>query len=213
MSFKGFTNKDFDVFKIDGLEQRMEAIVSSVRPKLELLGEHYAPSLSAVTGNEMYYHTAKHARRSVNPPDDTWVAFSSNNRGYKMLPHFQIGMYETHLFVWFAVIYEAPIKESFATILEQNQSDILRMIPDDFVWSIDHTKPDVIPHSEVKDGEFLKMTKRLKEVKKAEILCGIQIQRNDPILRKPAQLLSEIENAFQTLIPLYQLSQQSVVTS
>ena len=37
-------------------------------------------------------HVAKHARRSVNPPIDTWVAFAPNKRGYKMLPHFQIGL-------------------------------------------------------------------------------------------------------------------------
>ncbi|WLD95010.1 YktB family protein [Alkalihalobacillus sp. AL-G] len=213
MTFKGFTNKDFDVFKINGLEQRMEAIKSRIRPKFEDLGEHFAPFLTAATGDEMFYHTAKHARRSVNPPEDTWVAFSSNKRGYKQHPHFQIGLFKTHLFVWFAVIYEAPIKESFASILEKNQSEVLKAIPDNFVWSIDHTKPDAISHKEVENGEFPKMTHRLKEVKKAEILCGIHIQRDNPVLKKPVQLQTQIEQAFQSLVPLYQYAQRSSVSS
>ena len=57
--------------------------------------------------------------RTVNPPNDTWVAFAANKRGYKMMPHFQIGLWETHLFVWFAVIYEAPNKAEFGKRLEE----------------------------------------------------------------------------------------------
>ena len=91
MEFGGFTNEDFDVFLIDGLEARMDALKTTIRPKLEQLGAYYAPSLSALTGDEMFVHVAKHARRTINPPKDTWVAFANNPRGYKMLPHFQIG--------------------------------------------------------------------------------------------------------------------------
>ncbi|WP_397261357.1 DUF1054 family protein [Peribacillus simplex] len=32
--------------------------------------------MSVLTGDEMYPHVAKHARRKVNPPNDTWVAFA-----------------------------------------------------------------------------------------------------------------------------------------
>ncbi|RKJ52340.1 DUF1054 family protein, partial [Butyricicoccus sp. 1XD8-22] len=34
-----WTNEDFDVFRIDGLEQRMEALTTIVRPKFQILGE------------------------------------------------------------------------------------------------------------------------------------------------------------------------------
>src|SRR3954462_14851465 len=114
MDFGGFTTEDFNVFLIDGLEARMEALKNTIRPKLEQLGEYFAPTISAITDDEMFIHVAKHARRTINPPKDTWVAFSNNSRGYKMLPHFQIGMWNTHLFIWFAVIYEAPQKNVIA---------------------------------------------------------------------------------------------------
>lgn len=120
MEFKGFTNEDFDVFQIDGLEARMDGLKERIRPKLESLGQYFAPALTTLTGDEMYVHVAKHARRTINPPKDTWVAFANNPRGYKMLPHFQIGLWNTHLFIWFAVIYEAPLKEEVAARFTKN---------------------------------------------------------------------------------------------
>ncbi|WP_261133840.1 YktB family protein [Bacillus sp. Marseille-Q3570] len=203
MNFNGFTEQDFNVFNIQGLDARMEAIQNQIRPKLENLGGYFAPTLSAATGDEMFYHTAKHARRTVNPPDDTWVAFANSKRGYKKLPHFQIGLFESHLFVWFAVIYESPIKKDFAKILSEHQGEVLKQIPDDFVWSVDHTKPDAIPHSEVDEETFSKMTTRLKDIKKAELLCGIHIPNHDQILQDGEALLSKMDQTFHTLTLLY----------
>ena len=107
-------NSDFDVFQIDGLENRMEALVTRVRPKFEELGKQYSLYFSGVLGNEYFAHVAKHARRSVNPPKDSWVAFAPYKRGYKALPHFQVGLWGSHLFIILAVIYEAPDKVAIA---------------------------------------------------------------------------------------------------
>ena len=112
--FPGFAAADFDVFEIDGLEAQMEALIWHIRPKLEELGARLSPVLALETGLEFYPHVAKHARRTVNPPKDTWVAFASNKRGYKAHPHFQIGLWGTHVFIQFAIIYEAVGKSSFA---------------------------------------------------------------------------------------------------
>src|SRR5690606_2855666 len=37
-------------------------------------------------------HVARHARRTVNPPDDTWVAFAGDRRGYKKDAHFKVAV-------------------------------------------------------------------------------------------------------------------------
>lgn len=206
MNSQRFTNLDFDVFDIDGLDERMEQLILNIRPKLEFLGAQFAPTLSSLTGEEMFPHVAKHARRTINPPNDTWVAFSSSKRGYKMLPHFQIGLWKTHLFIWFAVIYEAPNKAEFGKKLENNMATILKTIPPHFVWSGDHTKPEATPMKELKQDELLKMFKRLSTVKKAEILCGIQIPRNEVINMNMNDLSSKIHDAFHHLIPLYRLA-------
>ncbi|RID87648.1 DUF1054 domain-containing protein [Peribacillus asahii] len=200
-----FTTSDFNTFTIDGLEERMDALKERIRPKLQDLGDYFAQQLSIMTGEEIFPHVAKHARRTINPPKDTWVAFAANRRGYKMMPHFQIGLWETHLFVWFAVIYEAPNKAEFGKRLEENAELLKNSIPENFVWSIDHMKPDVIPHSGLNTEDLLSMFKRLQTVKKAEILCGIQIPREEAVQLTDKELVDTIQYTFETLLPLYKL--------
>jgi uncharacterized protein YktB (UPF0637 family) len=206
MEFNGFSREDFEVFIIDGFENRMEAIKTQVRPKLEMLGEHYAHYLTALTGQEIHFHVAKHARRTVNPPKDTWVAFSENSRGYKMMPHFQIGLWETHLFIWYAVIYEAPQKEVVAINFKKNLSLILKQIPDNYMWSGDHTKPDAIKQSDLGRNGLLSLFERVQSVKKAELLCGIQLSQEEVAHMEPKQLIETIENTLNTLLPLYKMN-------
>ena len=205
MKFNGFTNEDFDLFLIDGLDERMDKLISTLRPKLELLGEHFAPSLSVLTGEEIYPHVAKHARRTINPPNDTWVAFANNKRGYKMLPHFQIGLWHTHLFVWFAIIYESPVKVEYGKKFEKNIDKIISEIPLSFVWSGDHMKPDTTPMNEMSKDDLLQLFKRVQNVKKAEILCGINIPKKQAVEMSGEQLLRQIQDTFNTLVPLYKM--------
>jgi len=212
-AFAGFTQKDFDVFAIDGLDARMEAIKTVVRPKLELLGEHFAPALSAATGKEMFYHVAKHARRTVNPPDDTWVAWAADKRGYKKHPHIQVGLWGTHLFVWYAVIYESPFKQEVSRAMKQHLDDILALVPDHFRWSPDHTQPDSTPQGTLGYEGVLRLVDRLQTVKKAEILCGLNIDRNDPILADGKRLVEKLEETFHILTKLYNICTPAFVSS
>jgi len=205
MAFTGFTNTDFRTFTIEGLEERMDALKTHIRPKLEELGQHFSPLLTAETGDEMYTHVAKHARRTINPPNDTWVAFANNPRGYKMLPHFQIGLWETHVFIWFALIYEAPHKEEFGKTLEANLAKVYEQTPDHFVWSIDHTKPAVVRQSELTKKDLQDMFIRLQKIKKAEILCGINLPKDEVLKMAPADFLETAESVFKKLIPLYKM--------
>jgi uncharacterized protein YktB (UPF0637 family) len=206
MDFSGFTTEDFDVFLIDGLEARMEALKTTIRPKLEKLGAYFAPTLSSLTGDEMFVHVAKHARRTINPPKDTWVAFAANPRGYKMMPHFQIGLWHTHLFIWFAIIYEAPDKEVMAERFIKKAAKIYKEIPKEFSWSLDHTKPDTIRHRQLTKADLLTQFERLKTVKKAEILCGFTIDQEKAIELGEKGLLAQIEEVFHQVSPLYKIA-------
>ncbi|MGP4074202.1 YktB family protein [Piscibacillus sp. B03] len=205
-NFTGFTQKDFDVFKIDGLDERMEQLRGRLSPKLEAIATDLEPTASSLTGDEMFVHVAKHARRTKNPPNDTWAALASSKRGYKKLPHFQVGMWETHVFIWFAVIYESPIKSDFAKELKANKDQILSSIPDNFVWSKDHTEPDTISHKEMKNGEFDRLVDRLENVKKAEILCGLTLSRDDVRLKDGDEFIKLCETTLKKLSTLYDLT-------
>ncbi|MGH7321448.1 MAG: DUF1054 family protein [Candidatus Rokuibacteriota bacterium] len=92
MAIEPFTARDFEVFDIRGFAERMAAIRTQIRPKLERLGLSLVPPLARVAQVEVFPHVARHARRTVNPPDDTWVAFGPDRRGYKKAQHFKVAV-------------------------------------------------------------------------------------------------------------------------
>ncbi|MFJ8530678.1 YktB family protein [Bacillus sp. NPDC094106] len=205
MTLQTFKSTDFAVFSVDGLEERMNAIKTNIHPKLEALGEQFSHYLSEQTGETFFYHVAKHARRKVNPPNDTWVAFSTNKRGYKMLPHFQIGLWGTHAFIYFGLIYECPQKVEAAHAFLEHLNDLKTNIPNDFVWSIDHTKPSVKSHNILESKDLQKMIERLATVKKAELLVGIHISPEEFPEMTNEQFLAKVESTMQSLLPLYKI--------
>ncbi|WP_322905224.1 DUF1054 domain-containing protein [Paenibacillus campi] len=205
-TFSGFTAADFDVFAIDGLEPRMEALIARVRPKLTALGELIQPHLATLCGEEMYVHVAKHARRTVNPPKDTWVAWASSKRGYKALPHFEVGMFGTHVFVVFAIIYESPRKVDFGRAMAAQLDQVKAIVPDHYYWSLDHMSPQCTPQADWSDEHLLDMANRLQTVKKSEIICGLRIDKHDPLLGDGDAFVRQVEHTFQQLLPLYQMA-------
>lgn len=206
MTIPALTQQDFDVFTVPGLEARMEQLIQQVRPKLTRIGEEMEPLLSALTGEPMFVHVAKHARRTVNPPEDSWVAWANNKKGYKAHPHFEVGLFSTHLYIQFALIYESGNKAVFASHLAAEQERIDKLIPENYYWSEDHTVPDAISHKDMDDAKFGEMIRKLQNVKKSEVMCGLKIDRSDPVLEQANLLQQRIENTLETLMPLYRLS-------
>ncbi|MFC3040198.1 YktB family protein [Virgibacillus xinjiangensis] len=204
MTFKGFTEEDFNTFTIDGLDERMEAIQTRIQPKFEEIGNHFANFLSAKLENEMFLHIAKHARRTVNPPEDTWLALADNKRGYKKHPHFQVGLFDDHVFIWLALIYELDFKKEIAETYVENFQE-LKSIPGDYMVSLDHTKRDAIQLDKLQ----LKDVERFRDVKKAEFLIGQHLPIGDPRLSDGKKFLETVEETFETLIPFYKQALQA----
>src|SRR5699024_11928851 len=72
-----------------------------------------------------------------------------------------ICLFDDHLFIWLAFIYELNGKESIAKEFIAN-FDQLKQLPNDFVVSLDHMKKDPI---DIEDLE-LKHLERFRDVKK-----------------------------------------------
>ncbi|MBY7143769.1 DUF1054 domain-containing protein [Virgibacillus sp. NKC19-3] len=198
MSFEGFTKHDFNSFLIHDLDGRMEAIQTRIQPKFQEIGSYLADYLSAELGNEMYLHIAKHARRTVNPPNDTWLAIADNKRGYKKHPHFQVGLFDDHVFIWLAFIYELDHKPAIAQSFIDDFENIKRL-PNNYVISLDHMKKDAI---KLKDLQ-LKDVERFRDVKKAEFLIGQHLPVDDPRLTNGDTFLETAKETYHKLLPFY----------
>ncbi|WP_208589386.1 YktB family protein [Gracilibacillus suaedae] len=203
MTFNGFEQKDFETFRIDGLDERMEAIQERIQPKFKSIYDEIEEELNELAGREMHLHIAKHARRTVNPPKDTWSAYCHNKRGYKKHPHFQVGLWDDNLFIWLAFIYELPHKSDIAEKFLSEIDDIKEFVPEDYHISLDHMKNEATLLSEADLQEGLE---RFKKVKKGEFLIGRRIEANDPLLLDGDKLIEKIKETLQTLAPLYRSS-------
>jgi uncharacterized protein YktB (UPF0637 family) len=185
----------------------MSQIKARVRPKLKQMGHQLQPFLSRLLGTPVHVHVAKHARRTVNPPDSTWVAWSANARGYKAHPHFQVGLWSSHLFVWFALFPEAEsAKATFARNASGQLAQLSANIPENYRWSFDHTRTDAVRHADLDTETLREHILQLETVKKAELLCGIHLQRTEKTVGNSDELRKTIEETFQVLAPLYQLA-------
>src|SRR5699024_512698 len=114
MKQRFWTDKDFDVFYIEGLENRMTALQNIVQPKFFHIGDYFSNVLSGYVIGESYPHIPKHARRTFILLTYILVSLAPSIRDYKSLSHFQIRLCVTHLFIVTAVIYENPNKKTIA---------------------------------------------------------------------------------------------------
>ncbi|MCG7342733.1 DUF1054 domain-containing protein [Sporosarcina sp. ACRSL] len=202
---KGFwTTDDFNVFSIDGLENRMNALQTRIQPKFELIGKQISLYLSSRGTGEFFPHVAKHARRTVNPPNDSWVAFAPAKRGYKALPHFQVGLWGTHLFIILAVIYENPDKKGIAERLSKN-SKVITSLPSDFVVSGDHMKPEAFKIEKIGAEGVEQLLERLTSVKKAEFIIGKHLSITEATRLSEQQFLNVAEETIDQLLPIYDI--------
>ena len=122
-----FTKKDLEIFTVNGFADRMQLIADNIRPKLAKLGELLQPQLSRLVNHQLFPHVAQHARRTIHPPDETWVAFGPDDRGYKNFVHF--GLCVSALGVQARVLgkQECKSRKELAINIRANQSKLCEL--------------------------------------------------------------------------------------
>lgn len=126
MATVGFTRTDFDVFKVEGFNERMQQIYAHVRPKLLRLGDELAPELARKLHMEFFPHVAKHARRTVNPPPETWAAFGPSPKGYKRYGYLALCISGAGLHARAVVKSEADKRPEMAQGLKSRAPQLVR---------------------------------------------------------------------------------------
>lgn len=184
----------------------MAGIEAQIRPKFRAIGERLTAELAPLAGKELHLHIAKHARRTVNPPKDTWLAICDNKRGYKAHPHFQLGLFDDHLFIWLALIYEVPNKKSIASGMLERLDEVIALVPQDYVLSMDHMKKDSTPIRELDEDGWRAILTRFRDVQKAELLIGRHVAADDPLLGNGDALLAYAASTYESLMPLYRMA-------
>lgn len=193
-----FEASDFEIFDEQTLAGRMALIRDVIDPKFEQFAEIALPILNQ-DGQSWFAHIAKHLRRTTYAPDNTWVAFVPNKRGYKMMPHFELGIWADHIYLYLAVEENMKPKQTAPIVSKLTAvSPMIANLPEQFVISQDHMMNQNVPLS-----AYEATVSRFETVKHSEVLIGIKIIRGDAHLGTSA-VTEKLISALKTLLPIYE---------
>lgn len=208
MPSSAFGTADFKVFDVKGFQSRMQEIRTRIRPKLEALAHSLAPALQRTTGETTFAHVAKHARRTVNPPDDTWVAFAGNPRGYKKHPHFKVAVSRGCVRFLFEVGPEHADKRRWAAAWKKNApklGPVLRRVRGLAWFKNEHDEEPTAPLSDLDQEQLSELADELMRTRDGQLVVGRCVPSSEAAHWTEAQYREAALETFRALAPLYRL--------
>ena len=202
-----FTANDFRVFEIPDFAGRMRGIREQVRPKLTALGESLAPHIGRLVKGEVFPHVAKHARRTVNPPEDTWVAFGPDRRGYKKHAHFKVAVSKNCVRLLFEVGPEHQDKRGRARRWERRPADLIAIVKrgQDIGWfKNEHDEDPAASAGEAGPTEIRMMLGELTRRRDGQLVLGRRLSRAEVTGMTAETFQKAALDVFRVLAPLYQ---------
>jgi uncharacterized protein YktB (UPF0637 family) len=203
-----FGAADFQVFELKGFRERMEEIRSRIRPKLEGLGDRLASELKRSTGEPVFPHVARHARRTVNPPEDTWVAFAGDPRGYKKHPHFKLAISRHCLRFLFEVGPEHADKKGWAAAWKKNVpklGPVLRRLPGVQWFRNEHDEEPAAALADLTQEDLARLGEDLTRTRDGQLVLGRVVPAAEVVKWPEARVRSAALETFRALAPLYRL--------
>ncbi len=201
MATLGFSAADFQVFKVEGFNQRMAQLYATVRPKLLKLGDELAPEMARKLHLEFFPHVAKHARRTVNPPPETWCAFGPSAKGYKRYPYLGLCISSAGIHARVVVKSEADHRPEMAASLKRKGAELSRALDGTMVSRYDNWNFNAMPATVRADGELWKQLSDALAKKTGGIDFGVGWP-----LREALRLdREEVLDGFRELEPMYRV--------
>ena len=186
----------------------MGEIRARIRPKLEAFGKSVAPGVARCAGGETFTHVAKHARRTVNPPDDTWVAFGPDARGYKKHCHFKVAVSRHCVRFLFEVGPEHADKKRWTAAWTKNAgklAPVLRRMKN-LAWFKD--EHDEIPAAALGDmapDTLVELADAIMRRRDGQLVLGRAVAAEEAARWTEAQYRTAALETFRVLVPLYRL--------
>jgi uncharacterized protein YktB (UPF0637 family) len=203
-----FTQEHYDIFTVPGFDPRMERIKGEITPRLKELGGILSPKLEEKSGLRMTSQVAQHLRRSVNPAEETWVAFCREARGYKPYVHLRLAI--NQFGVKFACYLEedADDKPAFAKNLKSNAKALGEHLSQHPQIRSHHSEANygmMNPGLILDRKALIALAARLDSVKSQHANFAISVPRSDSTIKTTDALVQAALKSFDLLLPLYRL--------
>ncbi len=203
-----FGAADFKIFDVAGFQPRMSQIRERIRPKLETLGHSLAPAIQRTTGDETFVHVAKHARRTVNPPDDTWVAFAADPRGYKKHTHFKVAVSRHCVRFLFEVGPEHADKTRWAAAWKKSApkiAPVLRRVKGLAWFKTEHDEAPAAALGDLTPDDLAGLADEVVRTRDGQLVLGRVVPADEAARWTEAQYRGAALETFRALAPLYRL--------
>jgi uncharacterized protein YktB (UPF0637 family) len=208
MPAPSFVAADFKVFDVNGFKPRMEEIRRRLRPKLEAFGHSLAPGASRATGSEVLSHVAKHARRTVNPPDDTWVAFGPDPRGYKKHAHFKVAVSRHCVRFLFEIGPEHMDKARWVAAWKKNAgklAPVLRRVKGLAWFKNEHDESPAALLADLSPEALAALGDEVLRTRDGQFVLGRVVAAEEAARWTEAQYRAGALETYRALAPLYRL--------
>jgi uncharacterized protein YktB (UPF0637 family) len=203
-----FSAADFKLFDVQAFKPRMEEIRTRLRPKLEAIGTSLAPAIQHATGEKTFPHVARHARRTVNAPDDTWVAFAPDARGYKKHLHFKVAVSRHAVRFLFEAGPEHADKKKFAAAWRKNApklGPVFRRAKGLAWFKNEHDEEPAAALADLSSEAIADLADELTRTRDGQLVIGRTVRAAEVIRWTEAQCRDTALDAFRALAPLYRL--------
>ncbi len=201
MTGLGFRTTDLEVFKVEGFNERMQQIYAHVRPKLVKLGDELAPDLARKLHMEFFLHVAKHARRTVNPPRETWATFGPSPKGYKRYGYLALCVSSIGLHARVVVKPEADRRPEIGRALKSHAAQLMRSLRGAPIARYDKWDFSALPAQVPADEELFAALADALDKKTGGIDLGFGWNGRDALRLDRAELL----DAYRELEPIYRI--------
>jgi uncharacterized protein YktB (UPF0637 family) len=208
MPSAAFRAADFAVFDVRGFQPRMAQIRTRLRPKLEALGHSLAPAVGHSVGGEVFAHVARHARRTVNPPDDTWVAFGPDARGYKKHCHFKVAISRRTVRFLFEVGPEHTDKKRWGAAWRRNAgrlAPVLRRVNGLAWFKNEHDDEPAAALADLSQERMEELADELLRTRDGQLVLGRAVPAVQAARWTDADCRGTALQTFRALAPLYRL--------
>src|SRR5207245_6045280 len=148
-----------------------------------------------------------------NPPDDTWVAFSPDARGYKKHCHFKVAVSRHCVRFLFEVGPEHADKKRWAAAWKKNApkiAPVLRRVKSLAWFKNEHDEELAAPLADLTPEGISELADELTRTRDGQLVIGRATPADEAARWTEAAYRAAALETFRALAPLYRLRQEAV---
>jgi hypothetical protein len=179
----------------------MAKIHEHICPRLLRLGVELAPELSRSLHMDFFPHVAKYLRRTVNSPDETWMAFGPSRAGYKRYGYLALCISGAGIHARAVVKAEAGSRRAMGRSIRSSSPDLVKSFRGTKIQQYQDWDCRILPDPRVAGSDFFNGLAGALEKQTGGIDVGFGWPVPDALKLDRAEVL----DAFRELEPLYRV--------